>query len=195
MKKRLKIILRFAKPHKWMFLALLFCIVVTTFSGSIYPYIFGRLVDEVFYRKNMSVFLNIVLIYAAVYLFNQLMHFALNMSWANLMTKFLFDIRTEMFNKVLSYKGKKLTGIYSGDIISRMNNDAAEFMNFIHWNVFYTIGGVLNLLLSIGFIFYINIGIGLFAVVLTPVIVYASRYFSKRARKYYAEIARQNYKC
>jgi len=192
MKRKIKTILYYAKPHKWIFFTLFICIVMTTFSGSIYPYIFGKLVDEVFYGKNMSVFLNMVLLYGAVYLLNQLMHFALNMSWARLMTSFLFDIRSAIFNKVLSYKGEKLTNLYSGDIIARMNNDAAEFMNFIHWNVFYTIGGVLNLLLSLGFIFFLNIWIGIFTLILTPVIVYTSRKFSKIAKKYYEEIAQKN---
>jgi len=189
MKQRTRLILKYARPHKWVFAALFACIVVTIISGSVYPYIFGLLVDEVFYGKNISVFLNIVLIYGVVYLFNQLMHFALNMSWARLMTRFLFDIRTAIFNKVLSYKGIKLSGIYSGDIISRMNNDVEEFMSFIHWNVFYSIGGLLNLLLSIGFIFYLNTWIGIFTVVITPVIVYTSGRFSKIAKKYYKEIA------
>ena len=192
MKQRTKMMLHYAKPHKWVFAALFTCIIVTIISGSVYPYIFGMLVDEVFYGKNISVFLNIVLIYGAVYLFNQLMHFALNMSWARLMTKFLFDIRTAIFNRVLSYKGIKLSGIYSGDIISRMNNDVAEFMSFIHWNIFYSIGGILNLLLSIGFIFYLNTWIGLFTVVTTPIIVYVSSCFSKIAKKYYEEIAKKN---
>ena len=192
MKRRLKTIFYYAKPHKWIFFVLFICIVVTIFSGAIYPYIFGKLVDEVFYGKNMSVFLNVVLIYGAIYLFNQLMHFALNMSWARLMTRFLFDIRSAIFNKVLSYKGEKLTSLYSGDVISRMNNDAAEFMNFIHWNVFYTIGGILNLFISLGFIFYFNIWIGFFTVVLTPIVVYISRKFSIIAKKYYEEIAKKS---
>lgn len=192
MKRRIKLILYYAKPHQWVFIGLFACIIVTTFSGAIYPYIFGRLVDEVFYSKNMAAFLNIVLIYGTVYLFNQLMHFALNMSWARLMTRFLFDIRSAIFNKVLSYKGVKLTGLYSGDIIARMNNDTAEFMNFIHWNIFYTVGGALDLLLSLGFIFYLNVWIGFFTFLLTPTIVYSSRKFSKMAKKYYEEIAQKN---
>ena len=187
-----KLILYYAKPHKWMFFLLFNCIIITTFSGAIYPYIFGRLVDEVFYSKNMSVFLNIVLIYGLVYFFNQLMHFILNMAWAQLMTKFLFDIRSAIFNKVLSSKGKQLSNLYSGDVIIRMNNDVTEFMNFIHWNVFYTVGGVLNLFVSFGFIFYLNIWIGIFTLVLTPLIVYVSRTFSKIAKKYYQDIAKQN---
>lgn len=192
MKRRGKLIFHFVRPHKWVFIALFTCILFATFSGAIYPYIFGLLVDEVFYNKNMSDFLNIVLIYGLVYMLNQIIHFSLNMSWSRLMTRFLFDIRTAIFNKVLSCRGEKLTNFYSGDIITRMNNDVTEFMNFIHWNVFYTIGGILNLIVSVGFIFYLNLWLGIFTVVLTPIIVYLSRKFSKIAKKYYEEIAKRN---
>ncbi len=192
MKEKIIFILKYAKPHKLKFTILLFCIIITNFISSIYPYIFGKLVDEVFHNKNMSVFLTIVGTYGLLYLFNQILHFILNMSWASLMTKFLFDIRSDIFNKILSYKGEKLIDIYSGDIISRMDVDTTEFMNFIHWNIFYFIGGVQHLILAIIFIFYHNIWIGVFTVIITPVIVYLSRYFSQKAKKYYADISKKN---
>jgi ABC-type multidrug transport system fused ATPase/permease subunit len=100
----------------------------------------------------MTAFLNIVLVYAAVYLFNQIMHFCLNMSWAQLMTKFLFDIKEAVLKKELSFRGEKFAGGYSGDMVARMGGDVDQFMNFIHWNVFYSIGGILDLILVIGFI-------------------------------------------
>lgn len=39
MKQRAKLIWEYAKHHKWIFLVLFICIIVTTFSGAIYPYI------------------------------------------------------------------------------------------------------------------------------------------------------------
>lgn len=191
-KEKLKFIYKYAKPHKFKFILLFSCIIITNFSGSLYPYIFGKLVDEVFYNKNIDKFLWFVGIYGIVYLFTQIMHFVLNMSWASLMTKFLFDIRTAIFNKVLSFKGKKLAEIYSGDIISRMEVDTKEFMSFIHNNVFYFIGGIQRMALAVFFIFYINFWIGIFTIVLTPLVIYISRHFSAKAKKYYREAANKN---
>lgn len=191
-KGNLKLILKYAKLHKGRFLILYTCIIVTTFSGAFYPYIFGRLVDEVFYAKNMSKFINIVLIYGLVFLFNQIMHFVLNITWAKLMTRFLFDIRKDIYNKGLSYKGKTLSSMYSGDIISRMGNDTEQFMNFIHWNVFYTTGGLLNLFLSFGFIAYISWRLAILIIVLTPISVYVSRYFAKKVKVFYGDISSKN---
>lgn len=185
MKKRLQYILKFAKPHRWQFGALFTCIILTIFIGSVFHYLFGRMVDEVFYGKNMSRFIEIVVLYAVVYAVNQSLHFGLNMSWAHLMTKFLFDIRKAVFDTILHAKGHSLAGLYSGDMMSRMGTDVDEFMNFIHWNVFYFIGGTLNLLISIGFIAVISPPIAVLTVILTPLTVYGSLYFAKIVKPYY----------
>lgn len=183
MNKKLRLILRFAKPHKGKFLILFSCITITTCIAALFPYLLGRLVDEVFYEKNMDRFLFITLSYGGLYLINQLLHFGLNMSWVNLWTKFLFDIRRAIFKKVLSMKGNELSSIYSGDIINRMNADTEEFMNFIHWNVFYNIGGLICLLSSTGFIFYLSWQLAIVTIILTPISVYTSSIFAKKLKK------------
>lgn len=192
MKERIKAIIKFAKPHKYKFIVLFVCVMVTTFSGSIYPYIFGRLVDEVFYGKNLSMFYQIVILYGCMFLFNQTFHFILNMSWANLMTKFLFDIRKKFFSKVLSLPGIKLSSIHSGDIVFRMGQDVEQFMNYIHLNTFYFFAQVLNLTISIGFIFVVFWPFAIFAIFATPIIVYVSRIFSKRIKKVYKKKNEKN---
>ena len=188
MNKRLKFILNFAKPHKLKFIILFLFIVIATFSGALYPYIFGKLVDEVFYQKNLKQLIQIVISYIFIFVFNQAIHFFQNMTWSSLMTDFLYDIRTSIFQKVLSYKGKYLSSQYSGDIISRMGGDTEQFMNFINWNVFYTISSILKLFISLAFILYFNIVLGIFTILCTPIIVYTSRYFSKKNKKNYFEI-------
>lgn len=188
MKKRIKVIIKFAKPHKWKFIVLLFCIIATIFSSALYPYIFGRLVDEVFYAKNLSVFLNILFIYGIIFLLNQTLHFVLNISWAKLMTRFLFDIRKAIYEKVLSYGGKTLSRMHSGDIIYRMGADTEQFMNYIHWNTFYLTARILNLIISISFIAYLSWPIAIFTIIITPISVYTSRHFSKMVKKYYSKI-------
>jgi len=192
MKDRIKVILKFIKPHKYKFLLLFTCVVVTTFSGAVYPYIFGRLVDEVFYGKNLSVFYEIIIIYGIVYALNQLFHFILNMSWANLMTKFLFDIRKAIFLKTLSYEGKILSSLHSGDIIYRMGTDTEQFMTFIHGNTFYLFARILNLLISIGFLAYICWPFALFAILITPIVVFISRQYSKKVNEIYKQFSEKS---
>lgn len=102
MKRRIKLIWRFAKPHKYKFIILLISIIVTTFSGSLYPLYFWKIVDEAFYEKTCLYYYSIIILYGVVFLFNQIIRFVLNTSWANLMTRFLYDIRKAIFSKIIS---------------------------------------------------------------------------------------------
>jgi len=184
-----KYILKNALKFKWKFLILFFCIITTSFIGITYPYIFGRLVDEVFYKKNMSMFINIVIIYGAIYLVEQLLHLVLNITWAQLMTRFLFVIRKDLFNKTLSLTPKFLSNIHTGDVIKRINKDVEEFMNFIHWNIFYTIANILRLILAIGALFFLNYKIAILVIALIPINVFLSKYFGKKVKRFYRKKA------
>ncbi|MHB1485118.1 MAG: ABC transporter ATP-binding protein [Saccharofermentanales bacterium] len=187
MKAKMKLIWSFARKFKLKFSILYFCILFTTFIGASYPYIFGRLVDEVFYGKNMSAFIRIVILYGVLFLTAQIGHFILNMTWAQLMTRFLFDIRKALFDKSLSLKAKFLYNMQSGDILKRINYDTDEFMNFIHWNVLYASAGLIDLILILSIIFFLNWKIGLVVLVITPVITFVTRHFAKKIKVIYAK--------
>ena len=79
-------------------------------------------------------------------------------------------------------KGKELSGLYTGDVINRMDADTDQFMNFIHWNVFYNIGGIIRLILNIGIIFYYNWKLIVIVIILTPVSVYISKKFAQKLK-------------
>lgn len=192
MRKNLKLIWSFAKNYKLRFIILYFCILTTTFIGSAYPYIFGQLVDEVFYGKNMSVFIQIVLIYGGLFFVGQLLHFLLNITWAYLMTRFLFTARKALFDKTLSLKAKFLHDMQTGDIVKRMRDDVNEFMSFIHWNVLYLSAGVISLLIALGMIFYFNVYIGIVTVVLTPIITYLTLRFGNKVKALYTKTRKED---
>lgn len=98
------------------------------------------------------------------------------------MTSFVFDIRRALFKKTLHRRGKDLLGLHSGDMISRMNNDATDFMNLIFWSGFWGYSSALYIVFSIVILFYYNLFLGVFTVVLVPVIFYSSYYFKKKSQ-------------
>ncbi|TCL56190.1 ATP-binding cassette subfamily B protein [Kineothrix alysoides] len=187
MKGNLKLIWQFARNFKSYFILLYFCIITTTFIGSAYPYLFGRLVDEVFYDKNRSVFIQIVFLYGGLFLIGQILHFTLNITWAHLMTRFLFTVRKALFDKTFSLKAKTLYDIQTGDIVKRIRDDTDEFMHFIHWNVLYLSAGVISLLIALGMIFYFNVYIGFVTVTVTPLMTYLTRRFGNKVKVIYTK--------
>ncbi len=183
--KRAKVVLKYVKSHSFIFVILYCCIIITSFLSTIYPWMFGNLIDEVFYDGNISNFIKIVIAYAAIFLIGQVFHFILNMSWARLMTSFLFDIRKDLFDRVISSKGKILSSIHSGDIVSRMGGDVEQFMNYIHWNTFYFSANIIRFILSLVYVAVIFWPMAIAILIATPTVFYLSKYFSKKVQPLY----------
>ena len=149
----------------------------------IYPFLNGKIVNIAFYDKDMSAFLNLCIIYAGILVFNQFVVATLNnLISSHLMTGFVFDIRRALFTKILHKKGTDLSGMYSGDMISRMNNDATDIMNLIFWSCLWGYSNLLHILFAVCFMFYYNIFLGAFTVVLVPVVFLASKHFKQKSQ-------------
>lgn len=178
-RQELKIVYKLAKPYKWSLFNLLLCIIVTSFVGMLYPYIFGLLVDEVFYGKNKDFFLTIIAVYGIVYVGEQSLHLILNAVWAYLMTRFLFDIRRKTYEKLLSLKAKWFNTAQTGNLLTLINKDADEFMSLIHWNIFYVFANLLRLLVAVVLIAMMSFKIALLMFVIVPLCVYSALLFGR----------------
>ncbi len=189
MKKKLKFIVSFAKPYKYKFIIILLVIIATTYLGMTYPYLFGKMVDSLYYQEKMSNFISLLVVYFVIFLLNQILHFTLDMVTAKTRTGFLYDIKRFIFNKVLSYKGSTLSNLKSGDIIYRMNNDTDEVMNFIYSDIFYGISAALDLILCLVATAIINVqlaGVSLLLAVLTFLL---GKYFSRLVKPIQKKLA------
>ena len=180
MKEKIKFILKFAKPHKWKFIIMLLSIILATITLMILPFIIGWLVDEVRGSQNMSRFIYIVSIYGVVYIFNQAMYTIVNIMEKVTSTTFLFDIRAELYSRILRFKGSCLASMYSGDTISRMGYDVDQIMTMISINLFGLVANFINMVIALIFIYCANIWMGVFTTVATPIIIYVSRIFFGR---------------
>jgi ABC-type multidrug transport system fused ATPase/permease subunit len=180
---------KFMLMHKWVFVCGFLITTLMTMINLIYPFLGGEIINIAFYDKDMSAFLNLCLIYAGILLFNQFVVATLNnLISSQMMTGFVFDIRRALFNKILHKKGQDLSGMYSGDMISRMNNDATDIMNLVFWSGLWGYSNLLHILFAVCFMFYYNVLLGAFTVVLVPAVFFASKYFKTRAQKINVDI-------
>ncbi|WP_169834492.1 ABC transporter ATP-binding protein [Paenibacillus donghaensis] len=181
---------KFMLMHKWVFVCGFIITTLMTMVNLIYPFLGGKLINIAFYDKDMTAFLDLCLIYAGILLFNQFVVATLNnLISSQMMTGFVFDIRRALFNKVLHKKGKDLSGMYSGDMISLMNHDATDIMNLVFWSGLWGYSNLLHITFAVGFMFYYNLLLGAFTVVLVPAVFFASKYFKTRSQKVNKEIA------
>lgn len=181
--------MKFMLMHKWVFLCGFMITTLMTMVNLIYPFLGGKMINIAFYDKDMSAFLDLCLVYAGILLFNQFVVATLNnLISSQMMTGFVFDIRRALFNKILHKKGKDLSGMYSGDMISRMNHDATDIMNLVFWSGLWGYSNLLHILFAVCFMFYYNVLLGAFTVVLVPAVFFASKYFKTRAQQVNKEL-------
>ncbi|HKM34834.1 MAG TPA: ABC transporter ATP-binding protein [Lachnospiraceae bacterium] len=184
----MKFIYRTTKGYRWQLFLLLVTVLLGTVTGSMFPYITGKIVDQIFYKQQMRGFLLYFFLYAGLYFLNQCSHGALNYLWAHLEATYVVDIRKLCFRHLLKLKASVLTNIKSGDVMNRILNDTECFLEFIHRSLFYVLANFLQLAISIGYLLYINLYLGLVAIVLTPVMAWSIRYFSGILKKRHEKI-------
>lgn len=185
-------ITKFVLMHKWVFLCGFIITTTGTMINLIYPFLNGKIINIAFYEKDMGAFLKLCLVYAGILVFNQFIVMTLNnLISSHLMTGFVFDIRRALFNKIIHKKGKDLSGMYSGDIISRMNNDTKDVMNLVFWSGLWGYSNLLHIVFAVYFMFYYNVFLGIFTVVLVPVVFYTSKYFKKKSQLINKEMAKE----
>lgn len=146
MKKRIKYLWMFAKPYTWSFVNAFLCILLTSIISMIYPSVFGLLVDEVFYNKNLKFFIVIIIGYAIIYFTEQMLHLILNILWPYQFNVYLLDIRKAVYKKIVSLKYEKLSEMPIGDMIGKINWQADSFVELLHRNLAYLFANTIKLI-------------------------------------------------
>lgn len=171
------------KGYRRRFFLLLLSVLFGTVSGAMFPYVTGKIVDEIFYKQQMRGFLLYFFLYAGLYFLNQCGHGVLNYLWAHLKASYVVDIRKRCFKHLLSLKASVWADMKSGDVMKRIMDDTECFLEFIHRSLFYVTANFLQLAISIGYLLYTNWLLGLVAIVLTPVMAWSIRYFAARLKE------------
>lgn len=184
----MKYILKTTKKYRIQFFLLFLTVIFSTVTGALFPYAIGKIVDEIFYKRQMKGFLISFLLYAGLYFINQCLHGGLNYLWIRLEITYVVDIRKDMFRHLMKLKADIWTHMKSGDVMKRIMEDTECFLEFIHRSLFYILANIIQLAISIGYLLYANIWLGLVAVIMTPVMAYSIRHFTTKLKERYQQI-------
>lgn len=179
------------KGYRVQFFILFFAVVTSTITDALFPSVIGEIVDQIFYEQQMKGFLLWFLLYAGLYLINQCLYGVLNFTWAQFEVSYVVNIRKQCFAHLLKLKASIWTKIKSGDVIRRISGDTEFFLEFIHRSLFYILSNFLQLVISIGYLLYTNLALGIITIVMTPIMAYSIRFFSEKLKKKHQEIQTQ----
>lgn len=169
MKKRIEYLWKFAKPYKWSFVNAFLCILFTSIISMIYPLVFGLLVDEVFYNKNIKFFVIIVIGYSIIYFTELLLHLILNIIWPYQFHVYLLEIRKNVYKKIVSLKYEKLSNIPIGEMVGKVNWQTDSFVELLHRNIAYLFAGTIKLIMLMFIVFFMDYRLGLLLLISVPI--------------------------
>ena len=175
--KKIKYVYLTTKGFRVVFLLLFIFVIGNALTTLLFPFMIGKIVDSIFYTQNFDLFYINFLIYFGIYLGNQLINCGLNYCYAHLKSTYLVKIRKDCFEKIQRLKASFFSTINIGDVISRINVDIDKFLDFIHFNLFFSISDALHLLGGIIYILCISRLLGIICIVIIPAMYYITKYF------------------
>lgn len=180
MMKRMMFIMSAAKRYTFKLLLMLGIILVTTYIVATFPFLSGKLVDILFYDRDLKTFLRIVIIYLGLFAVNELLHVILQMVNTDLRTKFIYDIKRDMYKKVLSYRCDFLVNMNTGEMIRRLNQDTNEVMDLFYSDIFYGISAVFDLAVCMYMLAATNALLAILTLFLAGITFITGKYFSTK---------------
>jgi len=176
----IKIFLRlmsFAKGYKLKFSIAAISTISLAFVSAINPYIIGETVNDFVTNQDISnlvyyIKILLTIVFAEVLLQFMFIYFA---NWVG--QHIIRDIRATVFRNINSFKMSYFDTTSVGKLVTRVVSDIETIANFFTQGVFMIISDILKMLVVIVVMFVMNWKLALVALVVLPILVYATKVF------------------
>ena len=168
-KKRLKVIWEYASPQKWTFISAEICLLISYSLHLVLPLILAVMIDEVLYYKNSGEFLKFLVLFLIIYVGWNLTWLIYAFTWQRLFNKFVVGIKLKLFSQIIHARADYMSNAKTGDIITRMDGDANQFIHIIQRNLFHAVNSIASCIITLLLVARINLVIA--AVMLISVIL------------------------
>lgn len=185
MKENLKFIWLYARNYKIRLSVMLFSILLTSISGALFPFFLGKMINSLLYGRDYVLFFRNFCLYGAFFLVQQFMRFINTRQYAALETTLLFDIRRDALENIFSKPADYLSQMDRGDTISRIEKDVHQILDYIYFNLFYSISDIFEFASQIILILLISWKLIVLTIICMPISFLLPRFCSKISKKYY----------
>lgn len=144
------------------------------------PVLFGIMIDEAVYYRNLHSFGAVALVFLLCILFSGGLYFLLYAQHGYLMNMFVFSIRRDVFRHLQKCDAGYLTNASTGEILVLLQDYPVQCMHFIVRNMIHLYNNVLMSLLYGTYLFLIDWRIGLTALLSAVCSVLVNMQFRKK---------------
>ncbi len=134
------------------------------------PIIVATMVDQIVYYRNIDVFLRVSLIFVAMSLFSCILYFLIYTLHHYLMSMFTFNLKVDLFSKLMSMDARYMSSSKTGDIITILQEDTYECVHFVIRNFLHMLNKSLRIAIYFVYILLVSPVAGIAVSICIPTI-------------------------
>lgn len=185
-KDRKQVVLRMLallQPYMRLVSLSLILVIITAVTQGLGPFLIGVAVDEMIGAANVTGLAQIMLALGATYLVQLVVMRYQIILMARVGQQLLADLRQRVFEKLESLSLQFLESQQAGDLMSRLVNDIDALNSFFSQALIQIIGSIFALVGISTAMLLLNLQLGLAVLLMAPVLLLVTRYFSAWARR------------
>jgi len=178
----------FVKPYKIYYRLDLVIAILLSISSIITPYLLKIVVDDYIRFKDYEGMKLIILLMLLSLLLTVIFQIAF-VYFANFLgQKVIKDLRIKLFKQIIDFKLEYFKNNPIGRLVTRTVNDIETIASIFSQGLFMIIADILQMLLVIIVMLYVNWELSLIVFSILPIILYATRLFQKSMKKAFEEV-------
>jgi ABC-type multidrug transport system fused ATPase/permease subunit len=186
-----KRILIYTKPYKWRFNGVIMFAVLLSFFAALRPYLLKLTVDGYIKTHDKHGLLLYVILMGIVLLMEVFSNFYF-VYWANWLGQDIIkDLRTKLFQHMLSFKMKYYDNAPVGQLITRSVSDMESIAKIFSQGLFMIGSDLLKMGVILIFMFKENWRLTFIVIIAMPVLVFITRIFQRKMQVTFEEVRNQ----
>lgn len=171
--QRVKSIWNFGKKYIPMFAVAEICILVSYTISVLLPINLTRLTDEVLYGNEFTILPEIIRNYIFMFITATVFNFIYAFVWQYLNNHYVLDVKNKLFEKIIFAKATFLSGMNTGDMMTRIDGDAEQFIHVVQRNLFHFLNSTIMCVGIVVLVARLNLVISIMLVIaaVLPIII------------------------
>lgn len=185
-KELLKRILSYLLPYKWHFLMVFTALFISAVLGLFPSVITGKIVDTIVNTPNdmgINSLISLIILAFIVTTASQVLIILEQYINTWISQKIIFDMRNQLYSHLQTMPHAFFLGEKQGDIITRMNSDINGVSAVVSGALTSVVSNALIVIASAAYLFYTDWRMALVAIAVMPLLLFPTRYISKKRWK------------
>jgi len=170
----------FLKGYKGNLLLFFISCFFDYFLYIITPIIFGLMLDQIVYYKNISLFLSIsslIIVFLFFYIF---LYVHMYKQHDILTTGFIMNVKKKAYEHLLESKSIYFINKKAGEIVTIVNQYSNDCLAFLIKDIIFNLNNLFNVIFCLAYIYIMNVQLGFLISLLIPISVFFSTLLNKK---------------